>query len=218
MDQIREVKNETGSKNYNIKHEAQMKCKSWQNNLSLMTEYISADLLTFFWLLIPLQKNRLLLCSKWNLWKRTRAVCKTLLDLCCFLTLIWTKSIHSWLWGLTYKECCCHTFCLNSISSCHCFRKQRKEHLKPLLCVSVISAMILKCAASSPHHSQPSSSFLPLLCFISLITYHHLHQPFSLLPLPLLQCDCSSPSRWFILCRLWVLGWWGGVEAVSFRF
>lgn len=39
----------------------------------------------------------------------------------------------------------------------------------------------------------------------------------SLSPLSLLQCDCRAPAGWFILCRLWVLGWRGGVEEVSLQ-
>lgn len=30
-----------------------------------------------------------------------------------------------------------------------------------------------------------------------------------------LQCDCSAPAGWFVLCRLRILGWRGGVEEVS---
>lgn len=79
---------------------------------------------------------------------------------------------------------------------------------------------------SSTHESLLlTSSFLWFFSYLSLLhsslsTPPHLLFHYPLIPIPLLsllQCDCSASARRFVLRRLWVLGWRGGVEEVSFQ-
>lgn len=67
----------------------------------------------------------------------------------------------------------------------------------------------------NPTHTHISSSMIHLLFCHN--TLHPLLSIHSHSPLSLTQCDCGASAGRFIVCRLRVLGWRGGMEEVSFQ-
>lgn len=81
-----------------------------------------------------------------------------------------------------------------------------------------LTIVVLLSAVLDQGTIQPSP-FMPSLIFLLFFVII----PFSAIYLSIiffsdsnLKCDCGPPAWWFILCRLWVLGWRGRVEEVSF--